>query len=163
MDRTNNMHFEDIVISSDDGWNSINFKLSSYSKLDNDLSVCVELTMKGSFWDRTTTIEEAELKKDYEVCLPQVILSKNKLKELCKLLENWLGSYEELEVLLSTTIGQELFIFMGIRDDFISEFGKPVFSLKYSSSRMKAEWCFVTDQSCINIFLQSLKAELECA
>ncbi len=161
MDETNNMYFEDIIISSDDGWNTISFHFNSYVEADNEHLICVDLLINGNFWDRTKAIEEAEVTKDYEVCLPQVLLPRRKLKELCESLENWLHSHTQQEILLSKTIGQDLSIFIGVRDDFISGTDKPVFSLTYSTSRMKAEWCFVTDQSCINIFLQSLKAELK--
>src|SRR5262249_39777440 len=143
-------------IASNDGWNAIAFKLRRRLEAEKCKLLLCEISMMGEFWDREKYLPSDgsyELSSDFHVVLPQVILSENGVRGLAESLEAWLCAPFEFEVDLSGSRDQEVRTLIGPRDDFISKTDRPVFSLRYSSTRMKAEWCFVTDQSCINILL----------
>lgn len=158
--QTGNTNQTDVSISSSDGWNSIIIKFKKSFQSNKIDLIKAELELSGSFWEREQSSLEAAIVDDYKVHLPQILLAKNKLKEFIQMLENWLSKYTECSINLSGTIDQQVDIFIGQRDDFISSIHEPVFSLNYSSSRMKAEWCFTTDQSCINILLEELRVAM---
>jgi hypothetical protein len=149
-----------VSISSADGWSRLVFNFTERFNAGNRELLSASVTASGSFWDRQRSVHsvsEAELTDDYRVRLPKVIFSEARLNEFLARLENWLTDFSEFEVDISGTSDQSLLIFIGRREDFISKPDRPVFSFKYQTSRMKAEWCFVTDYSCINLMLRGLK------
>jgi hypothetical protein len=95
------------------------------------------------------------------VYLPQVILSENNLRNLSGYLRGWLANPYEFELELSGISDPQVLIFIGQREDLISKPDHPVFCLSYSTSRMKAEWSFVVDHSCISSMLEDLDSLLE--
>jgi len=148
------------TISSSDGWNSVGFRFRKNLQAGDRRIILAELIIDGSFWDREKALAsalEANLESDYQVVLPQVLLSEDRVRKLISHLGVWSERHNEFKIRISETNDQKVSIFIGSRRDFICQPDHPVFSLKYTTSRMKAEWSFVTDQSCISIFLQSLK------
>ena len=83
------------------------------------------------------------------------------MRELSECLRNWLANPFEFELELSGIRDPQLIIFVGQSEDLISKLDHPVFSLSYSTSRMKAEWRFVVDHSCISSMLEDLDSLLE--
>jgi hypothetical protein len=153
-----------VQISSNDGWNSavIEFK-EAFSLNGNELLHC-GLRITGNFWDRKQSLFpdwEAELTEDFVVHLPQIIFLEENLRKLSEYLRNWLANPFEFELELSGIRDPQLIIFVGQREDLISKPDHPVFALSYSTSRMKAEWSFVVDHSCISSMLDDLNSLLE--
>ena len=148
-----------VSICSADGWNSLVFEFKSRLSTRNGVFFVCSVSSDGKFWDREQTVTSemmGELVPDYEFHLLQVILSEERLRECRDHLQKWLSNPFAFELQLSAPGEPTLTLFMGERDDFISKIDRPVFSLRYNSSRMKAESCFVIDQSCVNLFLQGL-------
>ncbi|HKG48312.1 MAG TPA: hypothetical protein VKB02_16365 [Pyrinomonadaceae bacterium] len=136
------------------------FELKKGLTTGRDEVVVSAISGSGKFWDREQSLVTEvvdELVLDYQFSLPQVILSKAGLMTCQAHLEKWLSGPFEFELQLSPSSGPLVMLFLGVREDFISKVDRPVFSLKYSSSRMKSEWCFVADHSCIDLLLQGLK------
>lgn len=147
-------------VTSSDGWNSLAFRFKEGFTAGDRGILLVALTSSGQFWDRkesVTSVSSADLTEDYEAHVLQMVLSKYKVEEFVTRLEGWLVDFSEIDIDLSEGGDQKISVFIGERDDFISKPERPVFSFKYTASRMKAEWCFVTDPSCISILLQGLK------
>lgn len=160
---TNNRTSIVASVSSADGWNSLGVTFAERFKAGSQDMLLASLTINGKFWNRQRSmhsISEAELADDYFVCLPQTILSEARLNEFLNRLETWLNDFSEFEIDISGSTDQSLSVFIGQREDFISKPDRPVFSFKYNTSRMKGEWCFVTDYSCINLLLQELQNAL---
>jgi hypothetical protein len=153
-----------VQISSNDGWNSATIEYKeAFSLNDNKLLLC-GLRITGNFWGRKQSLFpdwEAELTEDFVVHLPQIIFSEKNLRKLSECLRNWLANPFEFELELSGIRDPQLIIFVGQREDLISKLDHPVFSLSYSTSRMKAEWRFVVDHSCISSMLEDLDSLLE--
>jgi hypothetical protein len=148
-----------ISICSADGWNSLTFEFQPKLSIEEGGIVVATIRGEGKFWDRQQTMSTTavgELVPDYELNFAQVILSEERLRQCRDFLENWLCNPFEFELQLSATNESLVTLFIGVREDFISKVDRPVFSLQYSSSRMKAESCFVIDRSCIDLFLQGL-------
>jgi hypothetical protein len=149
-----------ISLCSADGWNSLTFEFNAKLSIEEGEIVVATIRSEGKFWDRQqsmTTRAVGELVPDYQLYVSQVILLEERLRQCRDFLENWLNNPFEFELQLSATNEPMVLLFVGVRDDFISRVDRPVFSLQYSSSRMKAESCFVIDRSCIDLFLQGLK------
>ena len=158
-EETENQLNKHAAISSADGWNSLEFIFRKIFSTDNRELFLASMIIKGNFWQRQESlisVMEASLTKDYEVYLPQVIFPADRLREFVNNLEDWLVTFSDLEIELSDSSEQSLSVFIGRREDFISKLDRPVFSFKYHTSRMKAEWCFVTDPSCINLLVEGL-------
>jgi hypothetical protein len=150
-----------ITISSSDGWDSIEIilvKLVSESDIDSGLLTTIRA--KGQFWERDKSLktDEVKLADDFDILLPQVILSKKGLKSLRNQLETWLIEQTEIDVEVSLPNLARLNIFVGETDDFICSKSKPVFSLSYVDSRIELNLKFVTDQSCLNLMLEGLRS-----
>ena len=158
--KENNRMSSAVSISSADGWNTLVFNFAERFNAGNKRLLSASLTVSGKFWNRQRSIHavsEAELTDDYDVRLPQTIFSEVRLKEFLGHLESWPSNFSEFEVDLSASSDQKLLIFIGQREDFISKPDRPVFSFKYDTSRMKAEWSFVTDPSCIELLYRGVK------
>ena len=153
-------------ISSADGWNHLLLTFARSFTVEDRKLILTALTHKGKYWDRERSLRAgfaAELTDDYNVVLPQVVLSRNKLEELVERLNAWLLEFSSFEIDLSGHSDQSISVFIGQRDDLISRPDRPVFSLTYSTSRMKGQWSFVTDPSCISAMLQDLSEYLASA
>jgi hypothetical protein len=149
-----------VSICSADGWSSLTFEFKGELSTEEGGIVISTIRGHGKFWDRQqsmTTRALGELVPDYELYLSQVILSEERLRQCREHVEQWLSNPLEFELQLSATSEPLVTLFIGVREDFISKVDRPVFSLQYSSSRIKAESCFVIDRSCINLFSQGLK------
>lgn len=152
-----------VSISSADGWNSLTFEFKDKLIAEEGGVVVCSIRGDGKFWDREQSLASGtvgELAPDYDFCLSQVILSEERLRECRDHLEKWLSNPFEFELQLSVSSEPLVTLFIGVREDFISKVERPVFSLWYSSSRMKSESCFVVDRSCVDLFLQKLNGWL---
>jgi hypothetical protein len=150
-------------LSSADGWNSISFEPKKLLTINDQRVILIGLEIEGKFWSREQIINldsdlQTELRDDYIVNLPQLLVLEEGIKEFCRLQEKWLNDPRTFRLDLSASKDPTLGVCVGPRDDFISAHNRPVFSLIYSSSRMKAEWCFIVDASCIAILLEGLKS-----
>ncbi len=140
-------------ISSADGWNNLLLTFEKSFTVEDRKLILMAITQKGKYWDREQSLLSgfaAELTNDYNVILPQVVVLRNKLEELVERIEAWFLEFSSFEIDLSGHSDQSISMFIGQRDDFISRPDRPVFSLTYSASRMKGQWSFVTDPSCIS-------------
>jgi hypothetical protein len=171
-EENNNQLGARIEVLSNSGWNALIFDFKKTFTVNNKRVILAALSVEGNFWNREKLlfpIEEDELTNryeltdDYKVYLPQVILSEDRIKEYRGCLESWLAEPFEFELDLSDDIKSdaEISVCIGPRDDFISKIHRPIFSLNYTSFHMKAEWCFVTDCTCINLTLQGLNNWLQ--
>lgn len=148
-----------VSICSADGWNSLTFEFKEKLTIEEGGIVVSTIRGDGKFWDRQQSMNggvQGELVPDHHFYLSQVILSEERLRHCRDHLEKWLSNRFKCDLQLSATSEPLVTLFIGVREDFISSIDRPVFSLQYSSSRMKAESCFVIDRSCINLFLQGL-------
>jgi len=152
-----------VSICSADGWNSLTFEFKDKLIIEEGAIVVCTIRGDGKFWDRQQSMISGvvgDLVPDYDFNLSQVILLEERLRECRDNLEKWLSEPSEFELQLSASSEIFVTLFIGVREDFISKVDRPVFSLRYNSSRMKSEWCFVVDRSSIDIFLQGLNGWL---
>jgi hypothetical protein len=63
------------------------------------------------------------------------------------------------EFQLALLPGQSIRIRLGARDDTISD-RHPVFTVSFSAGALQGEFHFVTDQSCLALFVEELSTEL---
>ena len=146
-------------IASNDGWNEIVFYLKKRFLKDQSSLILSTLIVKGNYWDVEKTLlpkPSLELSNEFVIELSHILLSEEKLRVLANHLEAWLDKPYQFELDISENRENQIKIFVGPREDYISTQDRPVFSLKYISSRMKGEWSFVTDQSCLNILLEGV-------
>jgi hypothetical protein len=155
-----------IEVLSNSGWNSLIFDFKKTFTVNNKQMILAALSVEGNFWNREQLLlpvkeEELtnryELTDDYKVYLPQVILSEDRIKEYRGCLKSWLAKPFEFELDLSDDIKSDAEISVSIGP----QIHRPIFSLDYTSSDMKAEWCFETDYTCINMTLQGLNNWLQ--
>jgi len=155
-----------VSICSADGWTSLTFEFKDKLIIEEGAMVVCTIRGDGKFWDRQQSLTSeavGELVPDYDFYLSQVILLEERFRECRDQLEKWLSGPFEFELQLSAAREPLVMLFIGVREDFISKVDRPVFSLRYSSSRMKCESSFVVDQSCINLFRQGLDGWLVVA
>ena len=151
-------------ISSADGWNKVSFVPKSRFPANPQWFFLAELVITGRFWDRERALfpeSTLELTDDFQVELRQVVVPAERMKELAGYLERWLSDFSEFEIRLSEEGEATVVVVVGVRADFISKPERPVFTLRYTTSRMRAEWCFVTDPSCVSGFLEGVRGWLD--
>lgn len=156
--------FVNAHIASHDGWNEIIFSLRRIFLGNQRKLTLSSIEIKGDNWDvekRLAPSPRYDLSRHVVVELKQILLSEEGLIALTNNLGAWLNNPFSFELNIAEGNENEVWVFVGPRDDFISSLDRPVFSFKYISSRMKGEWSFVTDQSCLNILLKGLSAYLE--
>jgi len=155
------MSFVNAHIASNDGWNEITISPRGRFIKNQHKVILSSLVIKGDYWDvekRLAPSPRLDLTSNVIVELKQILLSEEGLMALMNNLDTWFNKPFSFELNISGSGEDEVWVVVGPRDDLISSLDRPVFSLKYISSRMKGEWSFVTDQSCLNILLEGLRA-----
>lgn len=90
--------------------------------------------------------------------LENLVLSAARLRELKDRIETWLGSPNVGSVAFSGKYSlaadsySTLDLIFCPRNDVIASDDKPVVTIAFHVGRVRGEFCFVTDQSCLRIF-----------
>lgn len=144
---------DNMILSSSDGWNEIEFQLNNFSD-----EISVAILAKGKFWERAQgfDIESATLVEDFDIKFLQAIILKDNLVLLKEQLESWFVDPKEIDIEMSSSYPR-ISIFIGESDEFICSTSKPAFILSYRDSRIETKVKFVTDQSCLKLMLQDIR------
>lgn len=125
-------------------------------------AILASIRISGLFWNRANTIPGANLAQDYEITLPQTVLSLAATRTLVQQLSNWLESPTEVSTDLA--IGQDptLRVFIGQTKDLIWNEEKPSLVIEYTGAAIKSiRVAYVVDRTCIQIAHDELKSSLE--
>lgn len=140
-----------MTMSSTSGREKLSFALVGTSELGR----IYEVEVGGYFWDRSVPLEAASMTRDFEVRLPQVLISEKGVSALRQHLAAWLDDRHCFECTITSQDSEQILsVKVGADARFISSQEKPVFELSYSrGASMSARWAFVVDQTCIREFL----------
>ena len=108
----------------------------------------------GEFWPRGHSDHSAGTVIDFDVKLPQVVISLDSLKALRERLVEWQvnPSSFALELGASEKSDQRITFAIGRDENLIYSVEKPACTLTYAcGSAMQGRWSFVVDQSCIRL------------
>jgi hypothetical protein len=111
------------------------------------------------FWQRDVLVSKAELVRDFEVLLPQVVVDLDALSELRHRLVEWQVNPSEFVCRLGTEKGgdQVLTFAVGRDANLICNVLRPACILTYEcGAAMVGRWAFLVDQSCIRLCSDSL-------
>jgi len=132
------------------------FSCARVSSIENSRSGIYEIVISGDFWSRAEPLETASLSLDFQVRLPQVLLSEDGMETLRDHLVTWLDDQLSFECMISPELNfdQILAVALGSDPGLISSRERPVFIVSYSrGATMVGRWAFVVDQSCVRNFL----------
>jgi hypothetical protein len=154
---------EAIEICSNDGWNKVVFVPREVFYQNGHTWALFSVRIKGTAYnlENEFTSPQEYFANDFNVHLHQVILAKEELSGFLINLQMWLNKPFRFESCLSGKKRPSISVVIGPKEEFISKLDRPVFSLYYTSLRIKSEWHFVTDYTCINILFQALKKWLD--
>ena len=142
-------------ISSSDGSTQVVGRSAGDRNTPTDANATVpfRISIGGKFLDRvaleTKSAVGAGWVADFSAVVEQVIVRKDALVELRKAVSDWLDHRTEFEIELSGVSNQSLRMTLGERDDLIYRPDRPALTVSYRGERMKAEWFFVVDQTCL--------------
>ena len=121
----------------------------------------VSVRIRGRHWDGDHTHE-------LEPRLAHLWFARGDVVRLRDRIATWL--HQPLDALdpasldsqfrLTRVPGQEFLVAFGARADVISD-RKPVLTVSFAAGRLKGSFLFVTDQSCLNIFVDGLSAAID--
>jgi hypothetical protein len=144
------------TLASNGGDAELMIELSSPAQYAGDAGFDSSLHLRGRHWDGDhtfpfcTSIEGLWLRKADLTGLREHISS-----WLSKLLDGLITDDLNADFELARLPGQSLHIRFGQRPDTIS--GRhPVITISFSAGKLRSEFCFVTDQSCLALFVQEL-------
>ena len=145
------------TLSSSDGWDQVSGRvLRHWTDSRGDTLLLFEISISGRFWQHDAD-DLGDLRDDFKCSLPQVITSRNKLKELLDSLNIWLSTPKSIRVGLCERGAQQLWISFDVSEDFICSMDRPVCEIRYAAERMpEARWNFLVDQSCIRLLHDDL-------
>lgn len=130
------------------------FSCARVSSIENSRSGIYEIVISGDFWSRAEPLETASLSLDFQVRLPQVLLSEDGMETLRDHLVTWLDDQLSFECMIELNFDQILAVALGSDPGLISSRERPVFIVSYSrGATMVGRWAFVVDQSCVRNFL----------
>ena len=77
------------------------FSCARVSSIENSRSGIYEIVISGDFWSRAEPLETASLSLDFQVRLPQVLLSEDGMETLRDHLVTWLDDQLSFECMIS--------------------------------------------------------------
>jgi hypothetical protein len=146
------------TLASNDGEARFVIELSARTEYADDAGFESTITLRGRHWDGDhtfpfcTSIEGLWLRADVVALLNHVTRWIG--RPLARLIVEDLSA----EFQLARLPGQRVQVRMGPRDDTISD-GHPLFTVSFSAGALQGEFHFVTDQSCLAIFVAELSTE----
>jgi hypothetical protein len=154
----------DWELPGNDGWNFFRGHLLGVLQREAGPSYLAEVQLRGNFWYVPEAINAPDVVPDFSIILHQIELPRTRLIGAVTLLENWLASYDPVDLELS--VGnryRSLHFSIQAEQETIFSRHHPVFRLRFATERFAGEARFVVDQSCIRLWLVGLKSWLEKA
>ncbi len=123
---------------------------------DREIYFHVAIKLSGRFFGRTPK-SSGELVDEYHFALPQMVWRYQSVTELVSDLEAWEEEPREVNRNLSGADDPLFEIWIGKSDELISSLQKSACVLRFSGASVKGlNIGFVTDQSCLRIFRETL-------
>jgi len=154
----------------------IELNATTLSSNGGSSAVSIELVYKSTYaneprFDSNVTVKDSHFdgEHDYPIALETqgLFLMANELSRICNAIDNFTsqpieslaGAGFEGEFEFTVLPDQNFVLRFGERDDTISSLNSTL-SVIVSSGKFSAQTSFVTDQSCLRIFSQSLRREI---
>lgn len=149
-------------INSSSGRIFLKCRLEKTSEIKDIL--VTSLNMRGDFWQRGKEKFNKKIVNDFSINLPQVLIRLSSIKELSKMLENWMNKRTEFSQRISPEDygDQYLEIYIGKNEGLIYSKEKPACVISYKfGSQIEGKLFFNVDQSCINLCLEEINSFIE--
>ena len=118
------------------------------------------MTIRGQHWDGDHTFPFSTSIEGFWLRTADIVALRDHIARwIHQPLERLIADDLSGEFQLARLPGQSIHVRFGPRNDTISD-RHPIFSISFSAGALKGEFHFVTDQSCLAIFVQELSAEL---
>jgi len=149
------------TLHSNAGDASLAFAFGPREAYDGDAGFLVSVRIRGQHWDGDHTRELMTVLADLWFRLGDVVRLRDRIATwLRQPLEALDAKSLDGEFRLTRAPGQELLLTFGARADVISD-RKPVLTVSFAAGRLQGSFLFVTDQSCLNIFVDELSAAID--
>lgn len=145
-------------LPSNRGWESLRGRLLGRMSIRGEIVWLAEFHLAGQMYKRDESTPR-ELVEDYDVRLPQVVLSDEGLAHLVTELGSWLEEMREFECDLGAR-DNRVRISVGQRDDVIYRRDRPTFSITCDTGMMNVEVKFAVDYSCVKELHDGLVAAI---
>lgn len=149
-------------INSSSGRIFLKCRLEKTSEIKDIL--VTSLNMRGDFWQRGKEKFNKEIVNDFSINLPQILIRLSSIKELSKMLENWMNNRTEFSQRISPEDygDQYLEIYIGKNEGLIYSKEKPACVISYKfGSQIEGKLFFNVDQSCIKLCLEEINSFIE--
>lgn len=149
----------EIELASNDGWSSVAFSVYEVTSIQGVKHVVLNIKAHSQFWDSVSLLRSGkqELTRAGEAQIFRVVTPLARIEKMLNHFDDWLVAQTAFRVTLTDNPDQSVEIQLGPSSEFISSESKPVLKFKYTSSRFGLEARFVTDQSCVSLFVDGLK------
>jgi len=149
------------TLHSNAGNASLAFTFEHRESHEGDAGFVVSVRIRGQHWDGDHTRELMTLLSHLWFRQSDVVQLRDHMATWLRLpLEALDPTGLDGEFRLTRLPGQELLVTFGERADVISD-RKPVLTVSFAAGRLEGSFLFVTDQSCLNIFVDELSAAID--
>lgn len=145
-------------LPSNRGWESLRGRLLRRMSISGEAVWLAELHLSGQMYKRDESTPP-ELVEDYDVRLPQVVLSSDGLRHLVTELGSWLEEMREFECELGAR-DNRVRVSVGQREDVLYRRDRPTFSITCDTGMMNVEVMFAVDHSCVKELHDGLVAAI---
>lgn len=125
--------------------------------------VLCAVSVHGLLWDRRVQLSVADLVCEYEVRLPQVVISREALRDFACALDAWAPgqSIGSIDLAVGAGAGQKAHIRVGPFDGLLTRSDKPACVVELGSDSVMAAQCaFLVDETCLRMCAEEIRSFL---
>jgi hypothetical protein len=146
------------TLSSNNGRSRFSIELGAPQEYAHDPGFESSITIRGQHWDGDHTFPFATSIDGVWLRTGEIVALRNHIARwLRQPLDRLIADDLNAEFELARLPGQSVLVRFGARNDTISD-RHPVFSVSFSAGTLHGQFHFVTDQSCLALFVEGLAA-----
>jgi hypothetical protein len=148
------------TLPSNNGEAQFAIELGAPAEYAHDSGFESSITLRGRHWDGDHTFPFSTSIEGLWLCATDIVALRDHIARWTRQpLERLIADDLSAEFQLARLPGQSIRVRLGPRDDTISD-RHPVFTISFSAGSLQGEFHFVTDQSCLALFVEELSTEL---
>ena len=140
---------EHLMISSNDGWQTVEFNLLDKVQTNTSKIFIFNLSIQSSYWNQIELVkgEVDDLVKDRILCFEQLCIKEGAWIKFLNLIESWKDSGTQFSCDLYNENGDFFKVKLSSDNDLILSAEKPSFEIQIKNSRLEMKSIMIVDQT----------------